>query len=189
MESTAHTFLGGLVVASTGDITTQHVDAIVNAANSSLFGGGGVDGAIHRAGGAAILAACRELRQSAFPSGLPTGAAAITPGGDLPASFVIHTVGPVFGSHAGQEAALLTSCYQRSLALAHERHLRSIAFPSISTGAYGYPREEAARVASQAISAGLGSAPSIREVRLIFFSAADLSLFVRHQAFPDRATA
>jgi O-acetyl-ADP-ribose deacetylase len=188
VERAPHKFLGGLVVASAGDITTQKVDAIVNAANSSLLGGGGVDGAIHRAGGAAIDAACRELRRSAFPSGLPTGAAAMTPGGDLPAPFVIHTVGPVFGSHAGQEAALLASCYQRSLALAHERHLRSIAFPSISTGAYGYPREEAARVASQAISAGLGSAPAIREVRLIFFSEADLGLFVLHQAFP-RATA
>ena len=182
-------FLGGLVVASTGDITTQHVDAIVNAANSSLLGGGGVDGAIHRAGGAAILAACRELRRTEFPSGLPTGAVAITPGGDLPASYVIHTVGPVFGSHAGQEGALLTSCYRRSLALAHEHHLRSIAFPSISTGAYGYPRADAASVASQAISAGLDSAPSIREVRLIFFSDADLSLFVQHQVFPQRAPA
>jgi len=189
VESTTHAFLGGLVVASTGDITTQHVDAIVNAANSSLLGGGGVDGAIHRAGGASILAACRELRQSEFPSGLPTGAAAITPGGHLPAPFVIHTVGPVFGSHAGQEAALLASCYQRSLSLAHERHLRSIAFPSISTGAYGYPREEAARVASQAISAGLAMASGIREVRLIFFSAADLGLFLQHQAFSSRATA
>jgi O-acetyl-ADP-ribose deacetylase (regulator of RNase III) len=182
-------FLEGRVVASCADITTQRVDAIVNAANSSLLGGSGVDGAIHRAGGPAILAACRELRRAAFPSGLPTGAAVITPGGRLPASFVIHTVGPVYGTHSGQEAALLASCYQRSLALAHERHLHSVAFPSIATGAFGYPREEAARVSSEAIAAALVRAPGIREVRLVFFSAQDLAVFLAHQAFLPPATA
>jgi O-acetyl-ADP-ribose deacetylase (regulator of RNase III) len=135
-----HSFLEGTVLAISGDITRQKVDAIVNAANGSLLGGGGVDGAIHRAGGPTILSACQELRRTVLPSGLPTGEAVITPGGQLPARFVIHTVGPVYGSQSGNEAALLASCYRRSLFLAHEHGLHSIAFPAISTGIYGYPR-------------------------------------------------
>ena len=142
-----HSFLAGAVLATSGDITRQNVDAIVNAANSSLLGGGGVDGAIHRAGGPAILAACQELRRTVWPSGLPTGEAVITPAGDLPARFVIHTVGPVYGSHSGDEAALLACCYRKSLFLAEEHGLHTIAFPAISTGVYGYPRPEAAEVA------------------------------------------
>lgn len=178
-----HSFLEGAVVAMSGDITRQSVDAIVNAANGSLLGGGGVDGAIHRAGGPAILSACQELRRTAWPSGLPTGEAVITPGGELPARFVIHTVGPIYGSHSGAEAALLASCYRRSLFLAHEHGVRSIAFPAISTGVYGYPRPEAARVVSTAIASALAELPRIREVRLVFFSNQDLAVFLEHHAF------
>ncbi len=127
------------MVVAVGDITRLQVDAIVNAANSSLMGGGGVDGAIHQAGGRAILEACRELRQTKYPQGLPTGEAVITTGGDLPARHVIHTVGPIFGQHRGEEAALLAACYTNSLKLAASHSLQSIAFPAISTGAFGYP--------------------------------------------------
>jgi O-acetyl-ADP-ribose deacetylase len=176
-------FLEGRVLAVSGDITREKVDVIVNAANGTLLGGGGVDGAIHRAGGPAILAACQELRRTVLPSGLPTGEAVMTTGGRLAARFVIHTVGPVYGSHSGDEAALLASCYRKSLLLAHEHGLRSIAFPAISTGIYGYPRPEAARVASSAIASALKELPGIREVRLVFFSPEDLALFLEHHAF------
>src|SRR5881409_2823995 len=134
-----------------GDITKQDTDAIVNAANSSLLGGGGVDGAIHHAGGPEILEACREIRRTRFPQGLPTGEAVITTGGKLPALYVIHTVGPIYGEHQGHEAELLANCYHNSLTLAVEHNLTSIAFPAISTGVYGYPLAEAAEVSSQAI--------------------------------------
>ncbi|ALW83755.1 RNase III inhibitor [Hymenobacter sedentarius] len=131
-----------------GDITRQHVSAIVNAANSSLLGGGGVDGAIHRAGGPAILEECRLIRASPdYRNGLPAGQAVITAGGKLPAAHVIHTVGPVWnGGHHG-EPALLASCYRNSLRLAAEHRLTSLAFPGISTGIYGYPKPEAAKIA------------------------------------------
>src|SRR5215210_2915912 len=127
--------MGGRVVVAVGDITEHAVDAIVNAANSSLLGGGGVDGAIHRVGGPQILAACRGLRSSRFPQGLPTGEAVATTAGDLPAQYVIHTVGPIYGRHAGNEAELLASCYRNSLRLAVDLSLTSISFPAISTGA------------------------------------------------------
>src|SRR5438067_1186634 len=186
-------FLNGRVRFLVGDITQQQVDAIVNAANSSLLGGGGVDGAIHRAGGPEILAECQELRRTRYPEGLPTGEAVITTAGALPARFVIHTVGPVWGYHGGHEPELLAACYHNSLALAFEHGLEAIAFPSISTGAFGYPRDKAAVVASQAISAFLlhevGTAKleteqrPLAEVRLIFFSQSDADMFVRHQQF------
>ncbi|HUP98564.1 MAG TPA: O-acetyl-ADP-ribose deacetylase, partial [Usitatibacter sp.] len=153
-----------------GDITREDVDAIVNAANSSLLGGGGVDGAIHRAGGPAILEACRAIRKAHYPDGLPVGDAVITPGGDLPARYVIHTVGPIYGRHGGGEAQLLAACYENSIALAAHEGLATIAFPAISTGVYGYPKEEAARIARAAIERALAQHPSIREVRLVFFS-------------------
>ena len=132
-----------------GDITKAEVDAIVNAANSQLIGGGGVDGAIRRAGGDEIEQACAEIRRR--EGGCPTGKAVITPGGNLHAKYVIHTVGPVWESGNSGEAELLTSCYQESLQLAVENDIQSIAFPSISTGIYGYPTEKAAIVALTAV--------------------------------------
>jgi O-acetyl-ADP-ribose deacetylase (regulator of RNase III) len=186
-------FLNGRVRVLVGDITEQQVDAIVNAANETLLGGGGVDGAIHRAGGPAILAECEELRRTRYPDGLPAGQAVITTAGNLPARFVIHTVGPRWGYHGGHEPELLAACYHNSLALAVEHGLESIAFPAISTGAFGYPREEAAVVASQAISAFLlhevGTANlelarrPLAEVRLVFFSQSAADVFVQQQRF------
>jgi O-acetyl-ADP-ribose deacetylase (regulator of RNase III) len=178
-----HTYLAGLVTAVSGDITQERVDAIVNAANSSLLGGGGVDGAIHARGGPQILAECEALRRTAFPAGLPTGEVALTTGGRLPAKYVIHTVGPVYGRHDGREAELLAACYRRSVALAQERGFESLAFPAISTGVYGYPRPEAAAVASAALAESLTVPGSLRDVRLVFYSAADLAAFVGHQRF------
>jgi O-acetyl-ADP-ribose deacetylase (regulator of RNase III) len=157
------------------------VDAVVNAANSTLLGGGGVDGAIHRAGGPSILEECREIRRTLYPEGLPAGEAVITVGGLLPARFVIHTVGPIYGR--GREAELLAAAYRNSLALAVARGLGSVAFPSISTGAYGYPREEAAAVASGAIAEFIKDDETIREVRLVFFSEGDMKVFLRNHQF------
>jgi O-acetyl-ADP-ribose deacetylase (regulator of RNase III) len=151
-----------------GDLTVEVVDAIVNAANSSLLGGGGVDGAIHRAGGPEILAECRRIRETRYPDGLPTGEAVITTGGRLPAGHVIHTVGPVYGHHRGDEPRLLGNCYSNAIALAAAHGLETLAFPAISTGVYGYPQEDAARVALAAIDRALESHPAIREVHLVF---------------------
>lgn len=175
--------MNGRVVALIGDITEQSVDAVVNAANATLLGGGGVDGAIHKKGGPAILAACQEIRRTQYPKGLPTGEAVITTGGQLPARFVIHTVGPIKGRHGAQDAEFLAASYRNSLALAIQHGLRSIAFPSISTGAFGYPKDEAAVVASQAIEAFLQANQTMQEVRLVFFSTRDVQMFLRHQQF------
>src|SRR3989475_13042163 len=147
-EKADRSFIEGRVSVVVGHITKQDVEAIVNAANSSLLGGGGVDGAIHRAGGPTILEECREVRRTRFPQGLPTGEAVVTTGGNLPALYVIHTVGPIYGEHRGKEAELLANCYHNSLTLAVEKNVTSIAFPAISTGVYGYPQEEAAEEAS-----------------------------------------
>jgi O-acetyl-ADP-ribose deacetylase (regulator of RNase III) len=176
-------FLGGRVTARVSDITQQHVYAIVNAANSSLLGGGGVDGAIHRAGGPEILKECRELRRHGYDDGLPTGEAVITTAGNLPARHVIHTVGPIYGQHHGREAQLLAACYTNSLLLSIRHSLSTIAFPAISTGVYGYPRDEAARVVSAAIEQFLLTEASVNEVRLVFLKPADLDLFLSHQKF------
>ena len=188
-----NSFLSGRVRVVVGDITREATDAVVNAANSSLMGGAGVDGAIHRAGGAQILEACREIRHARYPEGLPTGEAVITTGGLLPARFVIHTVGPIWGQHAGREAELLANCYRNSLALAAEHKLDSITFPAISTGAYGYPPEEAAGVASEAIRDFLldgrdaqeraDEQGGLQEIRLIFFSPPSAEIFLRHHKF------
>jgi O-acetyl-ADP-ribose deacetylase len=182
-EQSETVFLDGRVRVLTADITQQEVDAVVNAANSSLLGGGGVDGAIHEAGGPSIVEECRELRRTRYPEGLPTGEAVITGAGLLPARFVIHTVGPVWGREGGREAELLAGCYRNSLALAAAHALRTVAFPSISTGAFGYPREEAAGVASRAVAEFLRGAEAPAEVRLVFFSRGDAELFLRHQQF------
>ncbi len=160
--------LDGRVTIRVGDLTRQAVDAVVNAANSSLMGGGGVDGAIHRAGGPEILAACRAIRASRYPEGLPTGEAVITTAGLMPARYVIHTVGPIYGRHGGAEARLLASCYEKSLALAVEHGLATIAFPAISTGAYGYPFADAAQVVSRTLQRVLSADEAIGEVRLVF---------------------
>ena len=157
------------IVVKTGDITREDVDAIVNAANSSLLGGGGVDGAIHRAGGPAILEECRRIRETRYPGGLPTGEAVITTGGLLRARHVIHTVGPVYGQHRGAEPRLLAACYENSIALAARHGLRTIAFPAISTGVYGYPKDEAAEVSLAAVRRALLDYTAIEEVRLVYF--------------------
>ena len=150
-----------------GDITRQAAAAIVNAANSSLLGGGGVDGAIHRAGGPAILEECRAIR--ARQGGCKTGKAVITTGGRLPAAHVIHTVGPVWnGGHKG-EPALLASCYRNSLRLAEENQLESVAFPGISTGIYGYPKPEAAAVAVREVRQWLAGHAFPRQVVFVAF--------------------
>lgn len=146
-----------------GDITTLDVDAVVNAANSSLMGGGGVDGAIHRAGGPSILAECREV--VARQGGCPPGEAVITGGGDLPARHVIHTVGPIWdAAHAAEHDATLASAYRASLALAAEHGLASVAFPNISTGVYGFPKARAARVAVDTVRTVLAEPTSVGEV-------------------------
>ena len=183
MADNEKTFLAGRVVVVVGDITAENLDAIVNAANSSLMGRGGVDGAIHRAGGPTILEECKEIRRTQFPQGLPTGEAVITSAGNLPSKFVIHTVGPVYGRHDGKEADLLTASYKNSLELAVKHSLSTIAFPAISTGVYGYPLHEAAAVSSEAIKLFLSTERAIEEVRLVFFREADAEVFTRHQLF------
>lgn len=159
-----------------GDITRQATDAIVNAANPGLMGGGGVDGAIHRAGGPAILAECKQI--VARQGRLPTGKAVITTGGNLKAKYVIHTVGPVWHGGGKGEAGLLASAYRESLKIAAEHKLASVAFPSISTGVYGYPVSEAARVAIGAVIDFLRQgAGSVREVVFVLFDAQTMDAY------------
>jgi O-acetyl-ADP-ribose deacetylase (regulator of RNase III) len=177
-----HSFLGGRVVALVGDITTQDVDVIVNAANATLRGGGGVDGAIHDAGGPEIRVACEELRRTRYPHGLPTGDAVVTTSGRLRARYIVHTVGPVKRLH-DDDAAMLAACYRNSLAVAVSVGARTVAFPAISTGVYGYPKDEAASVASTAIEEFLTADTAIIEVRLVFFSERDARVFLTSQRF------
>ena len=158
-----------------GDITKQTVDVIVNAANSSLMGGGGVDGAIHRAGGPAILEECKKI--IARQGSCPTGDAVITTGGYLHAKFVIHTVGPVWIGGARNESQKLASCYRNSLALAVDRKLRTIAFPNISTGIYGYPKEEAAKIALATTAEFLRTDSLITKVRFVCFDEENFILY------------
>jgi O-acetyl-ADP-ribose deacetylase (regulator of RNase III) len=161
-----------------GDITAQEVDAVVNAANSSLLGGGGVDGAIHRRGGPTILAACRELRSTSYPDGLPAGHAVSTTAGGLAARAVVHTVGPRWRGGDRGEEAVLTRAYTSSLDVAREQGHRTVAFPSISTGAYGYPVDRAAGVAVRAVTAYLARhAGAFDEIRFVLFSPGDLEVY------------
>ncbi len=159
------------------DITRETTDAIVNAANSSLMGGGGVDGAIHKAGGPSILTEC--LRIVAENGHLPPGHAVITGGGRLAAKYVIHTVGPIYRGGSAGEADTLASCYRESIRLAHERGISSVAFPSISTGAYGYPLAEAAPVAVDAVADALAAFSGVRIVRFVLFSGRDLDTYTK----------
>ncbi|HEX5627893.1 MAG TPA: O-acetyl-ADP-ribose deacetylase [Actinomycetota bacterium] len=163
------------IVVLEGDLTAQDVDAIVNSANRSLLGGGGVDGAIHRAGGPSILAECREIRRTSFPDGLPTGQAVASGGGDLPARWVIHTVGPVYAASADPPGEL-ASCHTQSLRVADELGVRTVAFPAISTGAFGYPLDEAAAVAVRAVR---GADTRVEEVRFVLFERESFDAFER----------
>ncbi|MEV5971543.1 O-acetyl-ADP-ribose deacetylase [Streptomyces sp. NPDC051921] len=153
------------IVLVRGDITEQDTDVIVNAANSSLLGGGGVDGAIHRKGGPAILAACRELRAGHYGRGLPTGQAVATTAGNLAARWVVHTVGPVYQG-AGGDPSLLASCYREALKVADGLGARTVAFPAVSTGAYGWPMGDAARIAVEAVR---HANTDVEEVRFVLF--------------------
>src|ERR671930_1519348 len=163
------------IILVQGDITEQDVDAVVNAANSSLMGGGGVDGAIHRKGGPAILDECKRIRNEEHPDGLPTGRAVATTGGKLRARWVIHTVGPVYAK-SEDRSHLLASCHTESLKVADELGAKTVAFPAISTGVYGYPLDEAAPVA---ISAVRGAGTSVEEVRFVLFDDEAYSAFER----------
>lgn len=156
-----------------GDITTCHVDAIVNAANSQLRGGGGVDGAIHKAGGPTIMEECRRIGQC------PTGSACVTDAGQLPAQYVIHAVGPIWAGGGRNEAEQLASAYESSLQAAEARQVRTIALPSISTGAYGFPIEPAAKIALETIIRHLKGGSGLREVQMILFRASDLAVYDR----------
>lgn len=158
-----------------GDITEQQADAVVNAANSSLMGGGGVDGAIHRRGGAAILAECRRVRQEHYPDGLPTGEAVSTTAGDLPARWVVHTVGPVYAKSEDRSRSL-ASCYASSLRVADDLGARTVAFPALSAGVYGWPIDDAARIAVTTVRE---ARTRVEEVRFVLFSGDDYAAFER----------
>jgi O-acetyl-ADP-ribose deacetylase len=158
-----------------GDITTAEVDAVVNAANSGLLGGGGVDGAIHRKGGPAILEACRELRRTSLHDGLPTGQAVATTAGELPAHWVIHTVGPVYAAKEDR-SALLASAYRESLRVADEVGARTVAFPAVSAGVYGWPLDDAARIAVTTVRT---TDSAVREARFVLFSDEVYDAFAR----------
>lgn len=165
------------IILVLGDITEQDTEAIVNAANPSLMGGGGVDGAIHKRGGEEILKECKAIRKSLYPEGLPTGEAVITTGGKLKAKKVIHTVGPIWGGGDKGEPERLAKAYSNSLSLALRSGLKTISFPSISTGAYGYPVEKASRVAVRSVAEFLKKNEGIKEVRFVLHSTHDLRTY------------
>lgn len=163
------------ITLTQGDITREHVDAIVNAANSSLMGGGGVDGAIHRGGGTAILEECKSVREERYPDGLPTGEAVATTAGELPARWVIHTVGPVY-TKGEDRSGLLASCYRSSLSVAGELGARTVAFPAVSAGVYGWPIDDAARIA---VETARTTQTAVEEVRFVLFDAGTYAAFER----------
>lgn len=177
------TYCKGRVSVIQGDITKIDVEAVVNAANSGLMGGGGVDGAIHRVGGPSILEECREVRKTKYPDGLPPGEAVATGAGDLPAKHVIHTVGPVWHGGEEHEPQILQNAYMNSLKLAALLGVRSIAFPSISTGVYGYPREKAAVAASETIVQYLNVYQVPENIIFVFFSDDDMAIFLKSARF------
>lgn len=167
------------IILVQGDITDLDTDAIVNAANSTLLGGGGVDGAIHRKGGPKILEECRRIRATEWPDGLPTGEAAITSGGNLKAKHVVHVVGPIWRGGTYEEPRLLAQAYWHSLQLAVSKGLRTIAFPSISTGAYGYPIEKASEIAVATVREFLTKEDRLKKVVFVLFTEHDLGAYVR----------
>ena len=168
------------ISVTVGDITKLEVDAIVNAANSQLMGGGGVDGAIHRAGGPAILAECKKIRETQYPDkeGMPAGCAVVTTGGDLPSKKVIHTVGPVWHGGAKGEKATLAKAYNSSLEIASKLELKTVAFPAISTGVYGYPKKEAALVAYYGVKKFLDNNKYPEIVYFVFIDKKDADTFI-----------
>ncbi|MET9350886.1 O-acetyl-ADP-ribose deacetylase [Streptomyces termitum] len=166
------------IVLVRGDITAEAADAVVNAANSSLLGGGGVDGAIHRKGGPEILAACRDLRRSHYGKGLATGRAVATTAGRLPARHVIHTVGPVWSADEDR-SGLLASCYRESLRVADELGDRTVAFPAVSTGVYGWPLDDGARIAVRAVREAEAAGTAVEEVRFVLFDATAYASFAK----------
>ncbi len=166
------------IIIKTGDITKENVCAIVNAANSSLMGGGGVDGAIHRAGGIQILEACRKIRKEQYPDGLSTGEAVATTAGNLQAKYVIHTVGPIYHQCGDSCALLLASCYTNTLKIAVELGCKDIAFPAISTGIYGYPKEKAARIAYETVKDFLEERDNM-EASFVFHNNKDKEIFLK----------
>ncbi|MBN1523529.1 MAG: O-acetyl-ADP-ribose deacetylase [Spirochaetales bacterium] len=178
-------FLNNRIEVCIGDITTLSIDAIVNAANSSLLGGGGVDGAIHRAAGPSLLEECRQLRSSHYPNGLSTGEAVITKAGNLPSKHVIHTVGPIYNPNDPAMPELLASCYTTSLTLAAEHKLTVVAFPAVSTGVYGYPKSKAANIASDAVIAFLKKNAFPQKVIFVFFKTKDADIFLDNAGFPQ----
>ena len=179
------TWYKGCIEALTGDITTVQADAVVNAANSSLLGGGGVDGAVHRAGGPEILAECRRLRETTFKDGLPTGRAVITGAGSLPCRYVIHTVGPVWSGGGRGEENLLADAYRNSLEQAASIGVRTLCFPAISTGVYRFPADKAARIAWRTLSAWLPGNPLPEKIILVFFSTPALAAFTENIPEPE----
>jgi O-acetyl-ADP-ribose deacetylase (regulator of RNase III) len=173
-------FFDGRIVVKTGDITQEHVDAVVNAANPSLMGGGGVDGAIHKAGGVEIRRECMKIRKKDYPDGLPVGEAVATTGGELPADYIIHTVGPVWGQEEENEDELLIRCYFNSLKITREKDLISIAFPSISTGAYGFPKDRAAKLVGEFLAEYIPKYSLPKTIDLVFFSESDMDIFLEN---------
>src|ERR1700690_3128039 len=176
VSMTTRTINGVTLELRQGDITTVEADAIVNAANSSLLGGGGVDGAIHHAGGPSILGECKRI--VAKIGTLPAGKAVITTGGRLPAKYVVHTVGPIYRGGKQREAETLASCYRESIRVADDHGVRSLSFPSISTGAYGYPVHEAAAVAVNTVIDSLSATTHVQLVRFVLFDSADCKTYV-----------
>ncbi len=176
-------FLNGRIEAIRADITEQHTDAIVNAANSSLMGGGGVDGAIHSRGGPAILEECRKIRSSLYPGGLPAGLAVSTGAGRLHAKWIIHTVGPVWHGGRSGEETILKNAYINSLQEAIRLGCKTISFPAISTGVYSFPPEKAAAAVSEALRDFITAHDTDIKIYLVFFSSRDYDIFVKYQNF------
>ncbi len=174
-----HEIIKDICYSCTGDISQIHVDAIVNAANSSLLGGGGVDGAIHQAAGPTLYAACRQIREQSLPAGLPPGEVVSTHAGRLPAEYVIHTVGPVWSGGDQEESLILASCYEQAIIEAQRLGCRSIAFPSISTGVYRFPKKQATEIAWRVVYEYIQHTDAPMKIYLIFFTKHDEKIFLQ----------